>query len=222
MIQHLLLALVAPPLLLLGMSEPAARRALRGPAARQSARMLGNPIVAWSAAMATLFVWHLPALYDAALTNMGVHVVEHLSVLVTATMFWWPVVSPLPETRLSPPLAVPYLFSACVASSLLGIIITGAPGELYSPYRYPHGGDAVSAMLHMGMGRRLTPAVDQQVGGLIMWVGCCIVYVVGIMLVLAYWYNTPDTDAAVPTSLAGRVLGGRGDAPVAAGSVERS
>ena len=186
MIQHVLLALVAPPLLLLSVPESVARRWLQPPMAWRVERMFGNPVAGWIAATATLFLWHVPALYDVGMTNGGVRIAQDVTVAITATLFWWAVASPLPEKRLSAPLSVLYLFSACAVSSVLGVIITLAPSGLYASHVAPPGGD------------------DQQIGGLIMWVGCCVVYVSAIMLTLAHWYGASDTvrESASPAGIA--------------------
>ena len=101
-------------------------------------RLLGNPLLAWPAAMGVLWIWHLPALYDAALLYPGIHILQHLIFLSTSTMFWWPViVAPRGQWRLSVPFAILYLFTASMANAVLGIILTFAPTGLYSLYLNP-------------------------------------------------------------------------------------
>src|ERR687888_615450 len=78
MLQHFLLILVVPPLLLLGIPPQAAERALRWEPASRAERVLGQPLLAWLGGIGTLWVWHAPALYDAALGNGGLHIVQHL------------------------------------------------------------------------------------------------------------------------------------------------
>lgn len=193
MLQHMLLVLVIPPLLLLGIPEQVARQVLSWPLAGKIERALRQPLVAWTLATAAMLVWHVPTFYDAALRNEGLHIVQHFCFLVTASVFWWPIVSPLEESRLQPPLAVFYLFTACLASSVLGILITFAPAGLYPAYLAPGDARGVLSLVRDGWG--LSPATDHQLGGLLMWVPCCLVYLCAIMLTLARWYNAPEEDA---------------------------
>jgi putative membrane protein len=190
MLQHLLLLLVVPPLLLLGIPAPPIGRALHVPAMRSVERVLGQPLVAWILGIGAMWAWHLPALYNAALGNQGVHIAEHLCFLVTATIFWWPVVVPAPWSRLAPFAALLYLFAAAAASSLLGIILTFAPPGLYPAYLQPADRLGILPLLREGWG--LTPAVDQQLGGLLMWIPGSLVYLGAMIGGLARWYGAPD------------------------------
>jgi len=97
MLQHLLLVLVVPPLLLLGIPPQVFERLLRWTPADKIERVLGRPLLAWSLGVGVLWVWHAPALYDLALRYQGVHVLQHLCFLVAATIFWWPVIAPSPS-----------------------------------------------------------------------------------------------------------------------------
>jgi putative membrane protein len=109
-------------------------------------------------------------------------------------VFWLPVVSPLEEDRLSPLLAVVYLFTACVGCTILGITLTFAPPGLYPAYLHPADPLGIVPLLRQGWG--LTPATDQQLGGLLMWVPACLVYLSAVIGVLARWYTTPETETA--------------------------
>ena len=196
MLQHFLLILVVPPLLLLGIPPWVAERALRWEPASRAERVLGQPVLAWLVAIGTLWAWHAPALYDAALANEGLHVVQHLCFLVTSTIFWWVVIAPVPERRRLNLLATTaYLLLASLASSLLGVILTFAPPGLYPAYLHPAGDPGIVALVRRGWG--FSAAVDQQVGGLIMWVGNSPIYVVACLAVLARWYREPEPDSAL-------------------------
>ncbi|MGI8587976.1 MAG: cytochrome c oxidase assembly protein [Chloroflexia bacterium] len=190
MLQHLLLVLVVPPLLLLGLpsgvgGQPPYRRRLGG-------QWSG---VAWGIGVGTLWVWHLPVLFDATLRNEWVHVFEHLCFLASATVFWWPIVGPvahLGQRSLSAPAAAIYLFAASLANDMLGILITFAPPGLYAPYLHPVDWLGVLPLLRDGWG--LTPAVDQQVAGLLMWIPGNLVYLAAILAQLARWYGETGGD----------------------------
>lgn len=199
MLQHLLLILVVPPLLLLGIPPAMIEPVLARPAVRAAEHALGHPALAWPLGISTLWLWHLPVLYDAALVNGSVHIVQHLSFLVTSTIFWWPVLGSLARYRLSLPIAILYLFSASIASSVLGIILTFAPAGLYWPYQHPVGSAAIVHLLRDQWG--FDPASDQQVGGLLMWVPGGLTYLVVICGLLARWYGEPDLDLASDLAL---------------------
>jgi cytochrome c oxidase assembly factor CtaG len=192
MLQHLLLILLVPPFLLLGTPRWLAELLLDWPPARRVERILGRPLVAWLVGTVTVWVWHWPVLYNATLLDERIHVVEHLSFLVTATIFWWPVLHPLAERRIAPLATIPYLFTAAASSSALGIILTFAPAGLYPAYLQPFDILRILPLLRQQWG--LTPAVDQQLGGLLMWVPGSLVYLSGIIAAMARWYSEPEED----------------------------
>jgi putative membrane protein len=88
MLQHVLLAFVAPPLLLLGLSPDMVRMLLRVPGLRAAT----EPVPAQVVAAVIMVVWHLPPLYDATLANEGVHVFEHLTFIASGVVLYWPVI----------------------------------------------------------------------------------------------------------------------------------
>jgi putative membrane protein len=188
MVQHLLLIQVTPPLLLLGTPAWLAKKITDWPVAGRVERILGRPWVAWLLGMGTMWVWHLPALYNATLADEGIHIVEHLSFLVTSTIFWWPVLSPVMEKRLSPPATLLYLVAAIVASDMLGSILSyTAPGV----YNYLHPVDTLGVLPLLRDTWGLSPAVDQLLGGLAMWILGDLVYLCGILNGIARWHGAP-------------------------------
>lgn len=193
MLQHLLLLLVVPPLLLWGLPAALVRSWLDVALVHRLEQVLGKPVVAWVLSIGTMFVWHLPTLYEAALRHESLHIIEHLSFLVTATIFWWPIIAPAKERRLQPLVAVVYLFTAMLASSVLGIILTFAAPGLYPAYLHPYDQLDILPLLRTQWG--LTPAVDQQLGGLLMWVAGGLVYFCAAMGMLARWYSMPEGDS---------------------------
>ena len=192
MLQHLLLILVAPPLLLLGVPPRLFEQLLCWAPARRAERLLGHPAVAWVLGMGTLWLWHAPVLYQAALGNEGIHICQHLSFLVTATIFWWPVVAPAPLRRLNSLGAVPYLLASSVTSSVLGVILTFAPPDLYPFYLHPVDTLGILSVLRGQWG--LTVRADHQLGGLLMWMLSSPVYLVALAAVLARWYSEPEPE----------------------------
>lgn len=192
MAQHLLLILIVPPLLLFGLPEQTVRDWLRHSLLAQWERRLGQPVVAWIAGMGAMTLWHVPVFYNLALAHEPIHVFQHLCFLVTATMFWWPVLHPLPERRLNTGLAIVYLFAAVAENSVLGIIITFMAVGHYPAYLHPDDDLGALSLIRNGWG--LSPAADQRLGGLLMWVPGCSVYFVAILGLLALWFSQPDDD----------------------------
>jgi len=192
MLQHLLLILLVPPLLLLGMPRWLTKLILDWSLPKVVEPKLGRPLVAWLVGVVTVWVWHLPILYNATLLDENIHILEHVSFLITATIFWWPVFHPMPEQRAAPLTTIIYLFAAAASSSALGIILTFAPAGLYPAYLQPFDTLGILPLLRSEWG--LTPAVDQQVGGLLMWVPGSLVYLSGIIGALARWYSISEQD----------------------------
>jgi putative membrane protein len=192
MLQHLLLILVVPPLLLWGLPPDATRRLLRVGIVHRVERVLGRPLVALPVAIVTLWGWHLPALYDLALRNEGVHALEHLLFLATATMFWWPVLRPEKERRLSPPAAMAYLFAGMASDAGLGVALTFSPTPLYAFYVHPP--DPYGALPLIRETWRVSVLSDQQMGGLAMWIPGGIFYIVAILAEFGLWFREPEAD----------------------------
>jgi cytochrome c oxidase assembly factor CtaG len=196
MVQHLILWLAAPPLWLLGLPAEWTARLLARPAPRRAEALLGRSGVAWFLGIGTLWIWHLPVLYNLTLANETVHIAEHLSFLVTGTIFWWPVLAPTPMRRLTGPGAVFYLFTAGLANTVLGILLTFAPLGYYPAYQHPEDELGVLALIRDGWG--IDPKSDLELGGLFMWVLGGFVFLWAIVGALARWYREPEESGAVP------------------------
>lgn len=209
MVQHMLLILVIPPCLLLGIPREMAQKAMRYRWVRRAEAVLSKPAVAWTAGIGTMWLWHWPPLYNAAVANDHIHIAEHLSFLVGATIFWWPVISPIEELRLKPLFAVAYTFAACTAHSVLGIILTFAPLGHYPAYISPADAYGILPVIRGQWG--ISPSLDQQWGGLLMWVPACLVFLAFILVTLARWYRTPERQApvSVPAAVASAGQGGQ-------------
>ena len=181
MAQHMLLVVVVPPLWLLGTPGWLLSPLLRHPVVLAVGRALTNPFVAFLLLDGALYIWHIPPLYDATLTNEPLHIGEHLIFLVTGVLFWYPVLGSAPELpRLARPLAVVYLFLACQPMVLLGALLTFAAQPFYLPY--------VSAPRILGS----TPLGDQQLGGLIMWLPTNIPYLIALSVLFFQWVGERD------------------------------
>lgn len=198
MLQHILLLLIVPLLLLLGIPSSIVKKVLTLSPISRVPRVLGHPLLAWLLGIGAMWIWHIPNLYNATMENEGLHIVEQLSLPVIGTIFWWPVVTPLEELRLSPLVSILYVFFACLGCTILGIIITFASIGLYPHYLHPNDTLGILSLIRNRWG--ISQESDQQFGGLLMWVPCCLVYVCVIMLTLARWYSTPEVDTKSSSS----------------------
>jgi len=196
MVQHMLLILVAAPLLAAGAPglalllalPPWSRRRLarlRLSAPVAAARRLADaPVVAWSLHVAAIWLWHLPAVYGAALVSAPVHALEHASFLGTAWLFWRLVLSPDPRRRLAPGLRMLLVFVTALPTNLLGALLTFAPNPLYA------GQSAAAARWG------LTALSDQQLAGVVMWVPADVAYLAVLCGVFLRWFASAGQDAA--------------------------
>ncbi|MEJ7809629.1 MAG: cytochrome c oxidase assembly protein [Gemmatimonadaceae bacterium] len=185
MVQHLLLTMAVIPLLIAGTPGWMLRPALRVPAVATIARAATRPVACFTTFTATLAIWHIPAVYDLAMRHHAVHIAQHLCFLVSATLMWWPIMSPLPELpRLSFPKQMLYTFLLTLPMALIGVIITYASDVLYPAYQ--------TAPRVWG----LSPMADQLVGGLIMWVPGGFVFLAVLTVVFFRWAQRGTDDTA--------------------------
>ncbi len=193
--QHLLLTLVFPPLLLYGTPAHVVRPLLRPRWVMAIARVVTRPLAAAIIFTAPIVIWHVPALYEAALRHHGLHIVQHLVFLATAVIMWWPVLSPVPELpRAQHLVQMLYLFLLGIPMSLTGALITLSGAVLYPFY---------SAAPRVG---GLSPLEDQQVGGLLMWVlGGLMLWIVMTVIWFRYsvWDQRSDAETKVPEAAYG-------------------
>jgi cytochrome c oxidase assembly factor CtaG len=182
MTQHLMLMLVAPPLvwmgapiapLLLGLPRPARRavaRVLGTRTVRRLARVLGHPAFGWTAFVIAFWAWHVPALYDLALRSDAWHHVEHASFFATALLFWRPVISAWPSRAPWPRWAmIPYLVLAEFQNTTLAAIFTFSDRVIYPVY--------ASVARPWG----LSALEDQSIAGAIMWVPGSIAFLLPLL-----------------------------------------
>ncbi|HWB61613.1 MAG TPA: cytochrome c oxidase assembly protein, partial [Chthoniobacteraceae bacterium] len=188
MIQHTLLLLVVPALLIFALPP-----GLRLP--RPLAAVLKHPFACWMAGMGSMYLWHIPALCDAAAVYRPVFAIETVSLLALGMAFWWPILAPAERSRLSPPGAIIYLFGTCMACSALGIIVTFSPVSVCPVFVNPT--DKLG-LLHTIRGDwGITSDKDQKIGGLMMWVPLCFVYLGAIFWQIARWF-APGPETQMP------------------------
>jgi putative membrane protein len=190
MIQHILLLLIVPLLLLLGMPKQLAEKALKIKFIGYIMKILGNPIVAWFLGLGAMWVWHLPSLHDKVLANDTLYTAQQISFVLIGMIFWWPVFAPVESRRLSPLVSTMYLASACLGCTILGMLITFAGAGLYTAYLNPV--DTIGILPLLRGDLCLTPGVDQQIGGLTMWVPGCLIYLAASMITIARWYGATE------------------------------
>jgi cytochrome c oxidase assembly factor CtaG len=158
MVQHLLLLDVASILLILGLTRVILRPVTRylEPAERR-AGVLGHPVTAVVAYVGIMWLWHIPALYDTAVKNSGLHVFEHMTMAAAGLLYWWHILGPIrSRLRLSGMGPMAYMGSTKLLVGILGIVLTFAPEALYPYYEHqPH---------YWG----LSPSEDEAIAGLIM------------------------------------------------------
>lgn len=182
MVQHELMMLIAAPLLVWGRALPTflwslphdvrVRIGLATKARwiRRAWNALTAPLSAWMLHAAALWIWHIPAVFNAAVTDELVHDWQHASFLVTALIFWHALLRH--GRHVANGMAVLYLFTTTVHTSVLGALLTFAQRPLYITLDPELRASTLSALQ------------DQQLGGLIMWVPGAIVYV-GVGLYIA-------------------------------------
>lgn len=184
MVQHLLAVLVAAPLLLAGTPDWLLRPLLRPHLVERLARFFTSPLPAFVVSNVVLNVWHVPAFFDAAVRYDGVHAAQHATLLASALLLWWPVLSPMAELpRLSYPLQMLYLFLMTVVQKPLFAFITFSDHALYLSY--------VDAPRLWG----LSLLEDQRLGGVIMNVSSDAVFL-GFMVVNFFrWFDREESVA---------------------------
>jgi len=198
MLQHLLLLLIVPPLILLSLpSAPVPDRFQNG-RWKWLDWIFRHPLVTWFLGVGGMWLWHVPALCNAAVTNAWIHRLQYVSLLLMGFAFWWPIIGPWSKQRLSSLAGIIYLASACVGCTVLGIIITFSPVEVCSIYLRPVDRLGILPLIQNQWG--LTPAKDQQLGGLLMWVPACLIYFSGILGLFFRWHGEQTDEAIAPAS----------------------
>ena len=191
MVQHELLMVVAAPLLALSrplpllldgiptVSRSRVEAIAEGRRARRVWRNLNRPLAAWLIHGVVIWVWHIPVLFEATLSNDAVHAAQHLSFLGSGYLFWASLVADdFPERG---GLAVLSLFTTAVHTGVLGALISFSRYPWYSGY--------ATRAAAWGM----TPLADQQLAGLIMWIPASAAYLIGALLIARRWLRASET-----------------------------
>jgi putative membrane protein len=203
MIQHLLLIAVAAPLIVIGGPLLAfgelAPRAWRRAAGQIEARLWRSSSaarraagIALTSAMFVLLAWHAPIAFDAALRNGWLHALEHLTLLLSAAAFWWPVLTPGPRARIGAGLAIAGVVAASTVMAGLGAALIFSPVVWYPSYR--------SSELVRG----IEPLADQQIAGSIMWIPSSLLYLAIVAWLFLEWIGRADAPTGRPPGIHGR------------------
>ena len=190
MVQHLLLAMVAPPLLALGApvtltlraASVNVRRSILLPVLHSwPVKAISWPPVGWTFFAVVMWATHFSPLYNAALENQALHSAEHLLYLIAGVLFWWPVIGADPiRWRLSPIARMAYLAAQMPFNTAVGLAIYYAPTILYPHY----------ALLGRTWGP--DPLTDQQVAGIVMWGLGDVILLGAVVLAIEAWLRADE------------------------------
>jgi putative membrane protein len=194
MVQHVLLMLVAAPLLalaapvtlILRVSSAETRNRWVFPILHSRVvRFFGHPLVAWLMFTIMLWVVHFSPVFDAALEDPLVHDVEHVLFLTGALLFWWPAVAldPAPY-RMSHPARIGYLFTQMTQNTFLAVVILNATVVLYPHYA------------SLGEPWGVVALDDQQLAAGIMWIAGDAIFLTAILAVVAGWMGAEARNEA--------------------------
>jgi putative membrane protein len=191
MTQHEILMLVSAPLIVLGRPFVAAAWALPGASRKRAGDAVRSPVVngtwtflsngaiAWAVHALALWVWHVPAMFQATLQSDLVHTLQHASFFGTALLFWWAVLFGKRGLQ-SYGAGVLYLFTTMIQSGLLGIFLTLTSHVWYPAY------SATTGLFG------LSPLEDQQIGGLIMWIPAGLIYMFAALVMFSGWLRESE------------------------------
>ncbi|HXJ84319.1 MAG TPA: cytochrome c oxidase assembly protein [Candidatus Methylomirabilis sp.] len=205
MIQHLLLMVVAPPLLwmgapmapmLLGLPKRIRRAVavwLAWPSVRRLSHMLADPRVSWTTFVITFWAWHVPALYELALRSHLWHHVEHACFFIAGLLFWRPVILPWPARSTWPRWAmIPYLVLADLQNGVLAAIFTFSDRVIYPSYAQTGGAWSAPAL------------EDQAIAGVIMWVPGSVAFLLPVIWLVVTAMTSPRPGPVATIELDGR------------------
>jgi putative membrane protein len=184
MLQHVLLGDLAPLLLLLSLSRvimrPATRRLM---SLERALGPFAHPLTGLFLWLFLMYLWHVPALYNAALEHPLVHVLEHAAFFTAGVAVWWPLIQPVPMRRRMTGLwPVAYVGAAKFGLALLGLYLTWSTGVLYDYYE------------HVPRIWGLSAIEDQNAGGAIMMVEQSLTFVIVLVALFVQMLTRSETE----------------------------
>lgn len=177
MLQHVLLAFVAPPLMLLGLSRGMVGRIVLIP----GLRALTEPVPAQLIAAVIMIVWHVPALYDATLHNEGLHVVEHVMFVASGVFLYWPMLeatSSYARWRMSPGAKLVYILLATLPQDGVALALIFSRVPFYEFYTH------VPRLI-----AGFTPLIDQTVAGAVLMIFGKVTLAIVALVVFFRWFG---------------------------------
>lgn len=196
MVQHLLINYICAPLLIWGMPVWLLRHMLLGKRVRPFAEFISRPVFAALSFALFLSLWHIPAIYNAGLSNSTVHHTQHIFFMLISFVGWWPIMNPLKELpRLGHGAQIVYLF---IISNVLQLplfaIVTFSPEPFYTGYINAPRIEALGALT----GGVFTAQMDQQLAGVIMKVLAFVFYAIPISIIFSRWYKESRNPSFAP------------------------
>jgi len=177
MLQHVLLAFVAPPLMLLGLSTSMAARLATIP----GVRAVTEPIPAQVLSAAVMIAWHLPPLYDETLYNEDLHIVEHLMFIASGVLLFWPIIdstSAQARWRMSPGAKLVYMLLATIPQDGVALALIFSREPFYEFYtRVPRLIDG------------FTPLIDQTIAGAVLMIFGKVTLAIAALTVFFRWFG---------------------------------
>ena len=178
MVQHVLITLIAPPLILLGIPNWLISPILTQSKVLRTVKLFVHPVIAVITFNLIFSIWHIPGLYDYSVRYHWVHVTEHILFILSSIIMWWPLCSKTPEApRIPYPLQMIYLFVMSLSQIIVFGIITFATEPLYDHY------------INAPRLWNITPLLDQQLGGIIMKVGSGFLFLFLLIIVFFKWFK---------------------------------
>jgi putative membrane protein len=214
MVQHMVIMNLAAPLFVFGApgrvllwclapTERATVGRLRNAFFRRGVPryLFWQPVTLWVLYALVLWLWHLPALYEAALRSQMIHDLQHLIFFITSCLFWRVLFDPVGRLRMGRAPAVLYLFLTSLHATVLGVFMALAPRLWYPTY--------AGRTEPWGLGA----LEDQQLAGYIMWMPACMAYAVIAAWLFASWLAEETNPAPGPAPRARHPSSPPGDAP---------
>lgn len=187
MIVHVILLLLVGPFMVLSLPENSFHSFFS---------LFGrHPLISWLAGVGIMWVWHIPVVFNKSMGDMNggynwMSLIEIFTLIVAGIIFSSPVIHPGKSNRIPVLTGILYLLTACIGCSVLGILISFAPAGTYHHYLSMHDDLGLNTVITSRW--NISQNIDQQIAGLIMWVPCCLIYIIASMYLLYNWFNTKE------------------------------
>ena len=178
MLQHVLITLISPPLLILGTPDWLVSKLFQPQWSEMVFKRIFHPLGAIVIFNMIFSIWHLPVLYDLSVTHHWVHIFEHSLFIIASIIMWWPICSQVQSIpKLPYPIQMLYLFAMSLAQVIVFGIVTFAREPIYQHYI-----DAPRIW-------NISALTDQQLGGILMKVGSGFLFLLLIIIAFFKWFE---------------------------------